>query len=117
MIINAVALAFIVSLDELISTTLFSDAAKHMMDKLEAEPLHDSTEEDSLTMRDAWDTNQSHREWSMFSLKLYQLIFPVRLFSMLAVTTFFIMKYYAEHCIYKPDGSYVAKDLRLPKSD
>merc|ERR1712232_1410577 len=114
-IINTAALSFIISVDELLCSALFNDTAKHMLENIE--PLvHISDELTTMTDMEAYEKNQASREWSLFSLKLYRMLFPVRLFLMVSVTGFFIWKYYFEHCNLTSDGSYVAKDVFLPKS-
>merc|ERR1712232_452491 len=101
--------------DELLCSALFNDTAKHMLENIE--PLvHISDELTSMTDKEAFQKNKASREWSVLSLKLYRMLFPIRLVSMVCITAFFIWKYYFEHCILRSDGSYVAKAVFLPKS-
>merc|ERR1712083_1139646 len=71
--------------------------------------------QDEESDMEAWKTLQAQREWSIFTTAFMQTMFPRRLFLMLAVSAFFIGKYYFEHCDFRPDGSWVAKDLHYPK--
>eukprot|EP00439_Symbiodinium_sp_Y106_P086531 s100_g33.t4 len=89
MIINCVALAFILNLDEL--TTAASN------------------------IRVGDPGAGFSRNW--FSPGFYGYIIPARLCFLLAVTAFFLGNYYLEACIRLEDGSWVSKDLHLPRSD
>jgi len=115
MIMNAVALSFILSIDELICASLFSDTSKNMLEHIEPLPLFEAAvfEDD----RDVWERHQIRRRWNIFSFELYNQIFSVRLFSMIGATAFFQVKYFREHCEHQEDGSWVAKTLREPLSD
>ncbi|CAE8622554.1 unnamed protein product [Polarella glacialis] len=119
MVINAVALAFILELDEVIYEAMFSDAAKNIMDDLEgwhaSQDVADDHDDNDSDMW-FWTKHQANRSYTIFSPRLWGLIFPYRLVSMIGVLTFFQFKYYLEHCIHLPDGSWISDDLRVPVS-
>merc|ERR1712014_428837 len=105
---NAIALAFILGLDELIFETLFSDTAKFMIDELQPLPLYDEEEQDNLL--DAYQQHQKNRQFNLYSPRLLRLVFPTSLVGVISVTFLFQMKYYTENCRYMEDGSMVPKD-------
>jgi len=116
MVINAVALAFILNLDEIIYEAMFSDAAKDMLSRLE--DYEDINYEEFATPDDMeiYMMHQENRQWNLLSPRFYMLVFPVRMFAMISVLAFFLLKYYMEHCVHLPDGSFVGKDLHLPST-
>jgi len=115
MIMNAVALSFILSIDELICAGLFNDAAKRMMENIEPLPLFEP--EDMEGDRETWERHQIHRQWTFFTFELWNQVFSLRLFCMIGATAFFQFKYYQDHCVVQEDGSMVGIDLRMPLSD
>jgi hypothetical protein len=115
MIMNAVALSFILSIDELICAGLFSDTSKHMLDSLEPLPLFEAVDQESE--KSIYERHQTERQWTCFTLNLYATIFPRRLGLMLFCTVFFQFKYFLEHCDKLEDGSWVGKELHLPVTD
>lgn len=115
MIMNAVALSFILSIDELICAGLFSDTSKHMLDALEPLPLFETVDQDDE--KQIYERHQEERQWSFLRLELYKTIFPTRLSLMILCTGFFQFKYFIEHCEKLEDGSWVGKDLHLPAQD
>ncbi|CAE7237323.1 PEPM [Symbiodinium sp. CCMP2592] len=58
---------------------------------------------------------QLARNWHCWTPALWAALIPRRLLGMLAVSSFFVFKYYVEHCVHLDDGSWVSKPLRLPK--
>merc|ERR1712139_162844 len=74
-------------------------------------------EADTFWAADAASKYEADLNWSVFSIGFYFRIIPFRLFSIGFISCFFITKYYVESCRQNPDGSLVAKDVYLPKSD
>jgi len=116
MIINSVALAFILSIDELIFDSLMPTMARYVMDQIQDFKRSDSTKK-SYWAKDALNVHKADRHWNAFNPRFYSRAFPVRLFSIGAITGLFITKYYVESCRQRPDGSLVAKDVFLPRDD
>lgn len=112
MIINAVALSFILSIDELIVLALGSPSTSYMLEHLERFPLFETSDEEDDSEKDAWDKHQEDKQWSLKGLFL--VAFPFRLCYMLFLTSFFILKYYIEQCVRTADGSWISKDVHLP---
>lgn len=112
MIVNAVALAFILGIDELLCTALVSPVSLYMVENLEPWELFSLKDEEDDTEKDAYDKHQLDKSWHI--LKLLEYVFPQRLAMILGFTALFIWKYYEEHCDRQADGSWVSKSLHLP---
>merc|ERR1712217_29392 len=117
MIINAVALAFILSIDEVLNTSLVDNPMRQMLEKLQDYPLFDaSAVADVETDRHAYDSHEADKDWNFRSPQLYAEIVPPRLIAAALITSFFIYKYYMQNCVRGPDGGYVSGPVRPPKS-
>lgn len=114
MIINAVALAFILGIDELICSTLVSPVSLYMTRNLEPFEMFSLTDEEDDTERDAYEKHQRDKAWNLCSLELWTYIIPNRLIMITCTTAFFIVKYYIEHCDRGADGSWVSRPVYLP---
>merc|ERR1712003_67930 len=117
MIINAVALAFILSIDEVITTALMSKHTKYMVSQLAPFPLFETADEDDDTELDVLEKHMKDTKWTLFSGRLWWSIFPTKMFGMVFLTAFFVAKYYREHCVRGQDGSWVANTVYTPRSD
>lgn len=117
MIINAVALAFILNLDEMICTALVSPVSLYMVGRLEPLALCEINDEENDSEKDSYEKHQRDKIFSFCSPQLLGFIFPWRLIYILSATGFFIGKYYCEHCIRTKDGSWVSRPLYYPESD
>jgi len=117
MIINAVALAFILAIDELICSTLVSPVSLYMAGHLEPYELHSTRDEEDDTEQDAYNKHQIEKAWSIFGCEMWSFIIPWRLIYIVGTTAFFVIKYYLEHCSYQEDGSLVSESIYLPKSE
>merc|ERR550537_1041540 len=95
MILNTVALAFILTIDELICSNLFTGRAKYMLERLEPRVVLEPVSTDDM---DVWQRHQEDRQWKVWQFDLHYRIFPMKLFFIGAITGFFITKYYFEHC-------------------
>lgn len=115
MIVNAIALSFILEVDEMIFQALFSDTAKDILEELEPLSMYEYVDDGQV--RSVWDKHQENRDWNFLSPIFYQMVFPVRLVGIIIVVAFFQWKYYQEHCILRQDGSMVPKNLHLPTTD
>lgn len=114
MIMNAIALAFVLDLDELVFATLFSETAKDMLGQLEPLPLYEDDED--LSFNQQFEIHQTNRNWSYTNPNFWRLVVPTQLLGIVFVALCFQLKYYHEHCTSRADGSWVAKPLFLPKS-
>jgi hypothetical protein len=116
MIINAVALAFILALDEMMCSCLVSPVSLYMCGKLEPFDLVDESAEENWTDKECFDKQQRDKDYHWYSAKLWHFIFPQRLVTISLTTLFFVIKYYWEHCEQGEDGGIVSKTIFAPKS-
>merc|ERR1712185_652457 len=97
MIINSVALAFILGIDELIFDSLMPTMAKLIMERVDDFQVRDDQEE-TYWSRDAVAKHKKDMKWGALTGSLYIRVFPFRLFMIGMITLFFITKYYVESC-------------------
>eukprot|EP00439_Symbiodinium_sp_Y106_P082214 s279_g21.t1 len=115
MIINCVALGFILQIDELMMGIMPPECTK-MLEVLKGYAKENRPQThlpDALQKSSLWKLRVEN--WHCWTPALWAALIPRRLLGMLAVTSFFVFKYYVEHCVHLDDGSWVSKPLRLPK--
>mmetsp|Transcript_55449 Transcript_55449/g.164854 ORF Transcript_55449/g.164854 Transcript_55449/m.164854 type:complete len:546 (+) Transcript_55449:100-1737(+) len=115
-IVNAMALTFILDIDELIVDRFATVATKHMMQNLEGFPLFDAEAEDSETPEEAYK-RLSQRElapWTFQDIGLYWVFIPQKLATTIVLMCIFLYKYYYTYCYREEDGTWVSKDLHTP---
>mmetsp|Transcript_41523 Transcript_41523/g.79527 ORF Transcript_41523/g.79527 Transcript_41523/m.79527 type:complete len:522 (-) Transcript_41523:189-1754(-) len=114
-ILNAVALTFILSIDELICEILLSRSTKIMLAKCDSFPLHqvadhEQTDEELLDLLDK--NSKGCKVWSM---KDFVLMIPSRLAITAVITALLIADYYHEHCNWSEEDGWVSKPVFLPE--
>jgi len=110
-IVNSMALAFILSIDELIFETATAGRTKYMMDNTEPYHPHKLAAEKCAPEEHILCEDERHRR-SMFCPDL----FPQRLLFVVVLTWIFLSVYYYTRCEQAPDGTWVSRPLHLPKS-
>lgn len=110
MIVNCVALAFILSIDEL-TMTMLPSKTKSMLEMIEGGQFSTRTR---LTLQEEALLHQNDKRWNLLSPSFYGIIIPARLLFLLAVTAFFIGNYYWEECQHLEDGSWVSQEIHRP---
>merc|ERR1719456_850441 len=110
-IVNSMALAFILSIDELIFETATAGRTKYMMDNTEPFHLHQLTAERQAPEDHILIEDEKHRR----SLKCPDL-FPQRLLFVVVLTWIFLTLYYWTRCERSADGTWVSQPLHMPKS-
>ncbi|CAK8988465.1 unnamed protein product [Durusdinium trenchii] len=113
MIINCVALGFILQIDELMMGIMPPECGKILESmkgyaKENRPPIHVPEDEEIIQ-------HQQARSWHIWTPNLWLALVPRRLVAMVAVASFFVAKYYVEHCVMESDWSLVSKPLRLPR--
>ncbi|CAJ1428833.1 unnamed protein product, partial [Effrenium voratum] len=113
MIINCVALGFILQIDELMMSIMPPECGK-MLECMrgyakENRPSLHVLEEDEIRQ------HKEARSWHIWTPSLWMALVPRRLVAMVGMAAFFVAKYYVEHCVMREDGSLVSKPLRLPE--
>eukprot|EP00929_Paragymnodinium_shiwhaense_P101021 TRINITY_DN6376_c0_g2_i1.p1 TRINITY_DN6376_c0_g2~~TRINITY_DN6376_c0_g2_i1.p1 ORF type:complete len:630 (+),score=153.46 TRINITY_DN6376_c0_g2_i1:137-2026(+) len=112
MIVNAMALTFVLDIDELVFARLATGLTKHIMDRFEGKEMYDTSVEENETEEQVlqrFQREELDNRWSRFSLVL-----PVRLFQILASQVFFMGWYYLKNCVPGENGGSVSKPMRLP---
>lgn len=113
MIINAVALAFILSIDELLASVLMSHTTQHVLSLTENFYPFEGEAGDESDI-DCFEFNEKDKDWNICTWRFYKTSFPMPIVGPLLCTLFFMCKYYREHCVTLEDGSWVSKAVRKP---
>jgi len=120
MIMNSVALAFILSLDELICESVMSPVTQYVLDNLEPYRIisDDCEASEHISDKDAFSMNSLDKQWSLWSFKFWKGMArtPVQLLMVGLLTAFFTAKYYFEHCHMDEDGSWISIPIKEPYS-
>jgi len=108
-IVNAVALAFLLSIDEMFFNNVGCSSSKHIMEVLENFSPKEETQEES-----DFEVKYTGRSWSTPTW------FPTRFMIVLIVTIGCLADYYARHCTLPEGGSWiggwVSRPMFTPKS-
>eukprot|EP00927_Polykrikos_kofoidii_P030463 TRINITY_DN26183_c0_g1_i1.p1 TRINITY_DN26183_c0_g1~~TRINITY_DN26183_c0_g1_i1.p1 ORF type:complete len:452 (+),score=70.90 TRINITY_DN26183_c0_g1_i1:113-1468(+) len=110
MIINAVALVFVLSIDEMLAAAVFPSGTKNLL--MHVEGLYLSMAEPSV--KEIVEENEKLKRWKLYHPGTLRKFVPTRLVAMMGVCFFFVAKYYNENCLRRSDGSWVSTDLYLP---
>lgn len=112
-IVNSTALGFILSIDEVLFSSLSNPMGLHMMERLEARPLYDLSEED-----EAEDEHvvRRHTESRSGILDCVLTMIPLKLVVVIGVWSFAMANYYLSNCEQSADGTWVSKRLYLPQT-
>lgn len=114
LVVNCMALTFVLSVDEMVFEKLATVAAKHIMGALQDKPLFPEPDEESEADHHSLLRFQidefGHNYW-----RLLWLVIPKRLLLILGVLGFFVCKYYYQYCERSEDGSWVSKAVYVPK--
>eukprot|EP00931_Biecheleriopsis_adriatica_P087406 TRINITY_DN61889_c0_g1_i1.p1 TRINITY_DN61889_c0_g1~~TRINITY_DN61889_c0_g1_i1.p1 ORF type:complete len:469 (-),score=75.00 TRINITY_DN61889_c0_g1_i1:12-1334(-) len=120
-IVNSVALGFLLGLDELVTSILISAQARALMEKCEAFPLEHAGEEDEV-LEDGEIVEKFYTRENLQTrdglMSLFLGIFlkkGLRLYGLVGATILLVYNYYHEHCDYV-DGRWISKSMYLPKS-
>lgn len=109
-IVNSVALKFILDLDEMILDHLASTATRYIVSNLQPIALFDKSEHEMEQDNEA-RLRFLKEEKQISGFALYNLLFPKRLFFIIFMMSIFVMKYYYANCIELKDGSMVSKPM------
>merc|ERR550534_467493 len=114
-IVNSTALGFILSIDELLFSSLSTPTGLHMMERLEAMPLYDlSMEEeleDELVLARHEDMKARGSPWSCVTSMI-----PGKLLLVIIIWLLALADYYHGNCEQSEDGTWVSKRLYVPTS-
>jgi len=115
LIINSLAMCFILQIDELVASRLCTEATKAIMAKLEAYDLFSIAEDEELLDEDVVAEYEKREvQFSVADCETLILLFPKRLFLIMSITACCYWGYYMRFCTATPDGSYVSEALYPP---
>jgi len=116
LVINCVAMTFLLEIDEMIFDRLTTVATKYIMANLEDYPLFTTEEEDHETDEEVLDRFRRHEEISHAThiMEICLWIFSKHLVLVLIVMGFFTCEYYYRNCV-RFEGGYVSKPMFLPE--
>lgn len=114
LIINSIALTFILNIDEMICENFTTAATRYLMDRLEGFKLYDTNEEEKMTDQQNMDLVKEERMFSKWSFRDTYALLPMRLLASVAWTIAFVYNYYSLHCGHMSDGTKVSHDMFLP---
>jgi len=115
LVVNCMALSFVLSIDEMIFSRLATMASKHMMCNLEDLALFDTHVEEHETEEEVV-SRYDREEFGRKKWKILLLVLPRRLMAISALMAFFICKYYYNNCQWQGDGSWISKPIFMPES-
>jgi len=115
LIVNSMALAFILEIDEMIFSRLATTATKYMMENIEDMPLFSTDEEETETDEMVLHRFNAAEFGPGMRRKMISLVFPRRLLTILILFAVFYFKYYVSHCTEEEDGSWVSKPMYWPE--
>jgi len=116
LIINSLAMTFILDVDELVADRLCTEATKAMMGKIEGYNLFeedaDEIKSDQMAME---EFDEEDQRWTITDYKLLMLLLPRRLLWTLCIWGVLYIGYFLRFCSASPDGSYISEALFPPK--
>mmetsp|Transcript_1870 Transcript_1870/g.4741 ORF Transcript_1870/g.4741 Transcript_1870/m.4741 type:complete len:679 (-) Transcript_1870:56-2092(-) len=114
-VVNALAMTFLLQIDEMIQSRLSTESVRHIMEKLKDYPLFDLQAEEAETEEDCLERFNAQEIQICLCQDLPTLLFliPRRLLIILAVMSIFVWEYYNRNCVMTEEG-YVSKPMYLP---
>mmetsp|Transcript_130890 Transcript_130890/g.407005 ORF Transcript_130890/g.407005 Transcript_130890/m.407005 type:complete len:445 (-) Transcript_130890:317-1651(-) len=121
-VLGAVAMTFVLSIDEMALDTLGTIASKHIMTNLEPFPVHGSDRDSMPKGADELLSRVANKS-SHSSLKVaFSVLVPKRLMLVIVLMFLAVAKYYHKNCYsteghwWPGDGTWVSVDMYTPKS-
>jgi len=108
LIVNSVALKFVLDLDAIVYEHLTTEATRHIMNRVEPLPLFDEAEDEILTSEEV--QIEYYKQESTLGHTL-GLMVPKRLVMIAIAMCIFMGKYYWQNCITLEDGSIVSTPM------
>jgi hypothetical protein len=115
LIVNSVALGFILSIDEVFFQTLTKDSVRYMMMSLQAYDLYDTSALELYSDEQALERDAETHKSGWTCRKFLDLV-PLRLVVAMAWTVVFVSEYYRRHCQVGKDGTMISKAVYIPQS-
>eukprot|EP00435_Cladocopium_sp_Y103_P030976 s2266_g7.t2 len=114
LIVNSMALTFVLEVDEMVFHRFTTALTKHIMNSIQDLPNFDTTREETETDQQALERFKAEELGNARWAKL-RLCLPWRFLIVLLLEALFVWHYYHVNCVKLEDGSWVSKELRLPK--
>lgn len=115
LIVNAMALAFILEVDEMVFNRLTSIATQHIMSNVEDMPLFSTEIEETETAAEALERLKNEEMGRAFYRKM-PMAMSVRLIVIVVLQFVFMGIYYLKYCDQTEDGSWVSKPILEPET-
>jgi len=115
MVVNAMALTFVLDIDEMVFARLTTKITQHIMSNLERLPLYDTNKEDNETAEEVIHRFHEEEYGPKKIFKVAQII-PMKLVTILCLHCFFQWLYYTRNCTMDKHGGLVSKEMHYPKS-
>jgi len=113
-IVNSLALTFVLSIDEMLFQHLSSQTTQHMMTSLQSFPLFEiasaEMESDEVALSNYTEEELACGAWT----KAVKAFIPWQLVKVLALQLLFLGMYYGRNCDRTEDGSWVSKPIANP---
>merc|ERR1719203_2275708 len=93
LVVNCMALTFVLDIDEMCFNRLATAATKHMLEELEDLPLFDVQMEEGMTDQQVVERYERD-EFGSGRWKIFSMVLPKRLLTILGLMVLFICKYY-----------------------
>eukprot|EP00415_Alexandrium_ostenfeldii_P001349 UN1349 len=115
LVINCMALKFVLSLDELVFSRMATHMTKYILEHMEDLPLFHMKSEDGETLDEAAERFR-HEELSHshYWTRIARMLVPKRLIYIFLIMAVFLIKYYRHNCDCLEDGSCVSKPIYEP---
>lgn len=112
-VVNAMALTFVLEVDEMVFNRFTTGLTKHIMGSIEDLPNFETSEEESQTEQEALD---KFRETEIGSARwgAMKMVVPWRVLQVTALQILFVVDYYFSNCVRLEDGSIVSKPMHVP---
>jgi hypothetical protein len=114
LIVNSIALTFILSIDEYICENFTTQMTRTLLDKLEGYEVVDTSEEEKYTDLQSYKVVEEEARLTSWGLKDVLALMPSRLLFTLAMTAYFVDSYYRQHCQRGHDGEWISQEMYGP---
>eukprot|EP00928_Gymnodinium_smaydae_P085966 TRINITY_DN6971_c0_g2_i3.p1 TRINITY_DN6971_c0_g2~~TRINITY_DN6971_c0_g2_i3.p1 ORF type:complete len:454 (+),score=54.56 TRINITY_DN6971_c0_g2_i3:64-1425(+) len=115
LIVNSMALSFILNIDEMVFEAFSTVAVQHIMGSLDDHKLYDSGVEETETEDACLQRYYDNEQGSARCRACMRWIVPRRLIYALILMMVFYLRYFWTNCIRREDGSWVSEPLMEPE--
>mmetsp|Transcript_73281 Transcript_73281/g.184617 ORF Transcript_73281/g.184617 Transcript_73281/m.184617 type:complete len:443 (-) Transcript_73281:43-1371(-) len=116
LIVNAVAMAFVLNLDEMICSTLMSESTRQLLALCESFPLFDRSLEQSMGDEEILQKFGKEQQFKNMTCRYCLKMMPFKLVMCVIFTLLYSGDYYYRNCMFDPDGYLISKPMHLPKT-